>query len=608
MGLWRAGLAATAVLATILVFGACQTSEPQVVEKVVEVVKEVPVETEVVKEVIKEVPVEKEVIKEVPVEKVVEKEVVKEVEVQKVVEKEVVKEVEVEAKLSPALALEAARYGGDLRVVAQASIKSLDCDFTGAYVCGSVHLHHQEGLLAYDNDFNPRPQLISDWSVSGDGKTYTLTLREGPTFHGRGDFESRHITSDDSIASFGRWMKRHAAGKSLSRVLAEPGFTKIDDRVFEVNLKQPYGALISHLGMLRGRNIQWPAHIAEMEPTEDVGVDNYIGTGPFELENWEVGNRVILKRYEDYIPRSDPGSNFAGAQIPYVDRIIWLEIPSEETKIAGLKTGEWDIVDGASLDYFPEMNANPDIGVALDKPGKASQLGINHDKWPTSEKKFRQGIQYALNTAEFMAALGPEELWTLCATAFHCGTPLESHEGDDRYNQNNLELAKQLIAESGYNGEPLLHMNPNDYGTITPLGPVFKKQMEAVGVNIELPGMDWATLISRIGDLEYWHFFSTWGGFYGIHDPITDGSVNGSSRTGFYNDRMVELSEEYAAAMDPKEKAKIVSEIEDIWWDEVPSLLIGQFFLTTPYRNWVKNFTVIKGMPNYNNVWIEGRE
>ena len=587
------GLAAIAILAVALVLGACQGSgEPEVVEKIVEVIKEVPVETEVVKEVIKEVPVEKEVVKEIQVEKVVEKEVIK----------EVVKEVE--AKLSPAMALEAARYGGDLRVVAQASIKSLDCDFTSAYVCGSVHLHYQEGLLAYDNDFNPRPQLLEEWSVSGDGKAYTFTLRDGPTFHKLG----RPITSDDSIANFERWMKRQAAGKSLSRVLADNGLEKVDDQVFRINLKQPYGALISHLGQLRSRNIQWPAEIAVLEPTEDVGVENYIGTGPFELENWEVGNRVILKRYEDYVPRSDPPSNFAGAQVPYVDRIIWLEIPSEETKIAGLKTGEWDIVDGASLDFFPEMNAHPDIDVALDKPGKASQLGINHSKWPTSERKFRQGIQYAMNTAEFMAALGPEELWTLCATAFHCGTPLESHEGDDRYNQNNLELAKQLIEESGYNGEPLIHMNPNDYGTITPLGPVFKKQMEAVGVNIELPGMDWATLISRIGDLDYWHFFSTWGGFYGIHDPITDGSVNGSSRTGFLNDRMVELSEEYAAAMDPKEKAKIVSEIEDIWWDEVPSLLIGQFFLTTPYRKWVKNFTVIKGMQNYNNVWIEGRE
>ena len=142
------GLAAIAILAVALVLGACQGSgEPEVVEKIVEVIKEVPVETEVVKEVIKEVPVEKEVVKEIQVEKVVEKEVIK----------EVVKEVE--AKLSPAMALEAARYGGDLRVVAQASIKSLDCDFTSAYVCGSVHLHYQEGLLAYDNDFNPRPQL-----------------------------------------------------------------------------------------------------------------------------------------------------------------------------------------------------------------------------------------------------------------------------------------------------------------------------------------------------------------------------------------------------------------------------------------------------------------
>jgi len=594
MGIRRAGLAAIAVLVAILVFGACQTSEPEVIER------------EVIKEVIKEVPKEVEVVKEVEVEKVVEKEVVKEVEVEKVVEKEVVKEVA--AELSPALALEAARYGGDLKVVAQASIKSLDCDFTSAYVCGSVHLAYQEGLLAYDNDFNPRPQLIEDWSVSGDGKTYTFTLREGPTFHGRGDFESRHITSDDSIASFGRWMKRQAAGKSLANVIADPGFSKIDDRVFEVHLKQPYGALISHLGMLRGRNIQWPEEIALLEPTEDVGVDKYTGTGPFELENWEVGNRVILKRYEDYVPRSDPSSNFAGAQIPYVDRVIWLEIPSEETKIAGLKTGEWDIVDGASLDYFPELEAHPEIGVALDKPGKKSAIVFNHDKWPTSELKFRQGVLAALDPAGFMAALGPEELWTICATVFHCGTPLESHEGDDRYNQNNIELAKQLIAESGYNGEPILHMNPNDYGTITPLGPVFKQQMEEIGVNVDLPGMDWATLISHIGDLEYWHVYSTWHGFYGIHDPITDGFVNGTARNGYMSDRMVELANEYSSAMDPKERARIVSEIEDIFWDDVPFLGIGQFFLTTPYRHWVKNFTVIKGMPNYNNVWIEGRE
>ena len=578
-------LAAIAILATILVIGACQgDAEPEVVE----VIREVEVIKEVEKVVEKEVEVEKEVVKEVEVEKVVEKEVVR----------------EVEAQLSPALALEAARYGGDLRVVAQASIKSLDCDFTSAYVCGAVHLHYQEGLLAYDDDFNPKPQLLEDWSVSGDGTTYTFTLREGPTFHKNG----RHIASSDVLASMERWMKRQPAGKTLSKVLAEPGMAEIDDLTFEINLTQPYGALISHLGQLRSRAIMWPQEIAVLEPTEDVGVDNYIGTGPYELENWEVGNRVILQRFEDYVPRSDPHSNFAGAQIPYMDRILWLEVPAEETKIAGLKTGEWDIVDGASLDFYGEMEAHPDIDVALDKPGKKSALVFNASKWPTSEVKFRQGVLAAIDPAAYMAALGPEELWTLCATVFHCGTPLESHEGDDRYNQKNIEHAKNLIAESGYNGEPILLMNPNDYGTITPLGPVFKQQMEDIGVNVDMPGMDWATLISHIGDLDFWHMHSTWHGFYGIHDPITDGWVNGSARTGYESARMVELSNEYASAMDPKDRARIVSEIEDLFWDDVPFLGLGQFFLTTPYRKWVKNFTVIKGMQNYNNVWVEGRE
>ena len=570
-------------------FTACSSAEtpaPQIVEVekqvVVEVEKQVVVEKEVIKEIIKEVPVERQVVKEV--EKIVEK--------------------EVEAKLSPAMALEAARYGGDLKVVAQASIKSLDCDFTGAYVCGAVHLHYQEGLLAYDDDFNPGPQLLEDWSVSGDGKTFTLTLRDGPTFH----HDGRAIGSADVLASMDRWMKRQPAGKTLKTVLADPGIVSVDNRTIEINLKQPYGALISHLGQLRSRAIMWPAEVAVLEPTEDVGVENYIGTGPYKLQNWEVGNRVILERYEDYVPRSDPHSNFAGAQIPYMDRIIWLEVPSEETKIAGLKTGEWDIVDGASLDFYQDMEAHPDIDVALDKPGKKSSLVFNASLWPTSEKKFRQGVLAAIDPAAYLAALGPEELWTTCATVFHCGTPLESHEGDDRYNQKNTELAKQLIAESGYNGEPILLMNPNDYGTITPLGPVFKQQMEEIGVNVDMPGMDWATLISHIGDLEFWHMHSTWHGFYGIHDPITDGWVNGSARTGYESAEMVALSNEYAAAMDPKEKARIVSEIEDLFWDDVPFLGLGQFFLTTPYRKWVKNFTVIKGMQNYNNVWIEGRE
>ena len=125
-----------------------------------EVIKEVPVEKEVVveKEVIKEVPVEKivekEVVKEVPVEKIIEKEVVKEVVVEKEVVKRVVREVIATAvPLSAGLAVEQAKYGGEIKVTAQGSIKSMDPTFSPAYVTYAVATHVWEAPLAHDADY-----------------------------------------------------------------------------------------------------------------------------------------------------------------------------------------------------------------------------------------------------------------------------------------------------------------------------------------------------------------------------------------------------------------------------------------------------------------------
>ena len=163
LALWVVPLvAATAMLATL----ACTQ----------EVVKEVPVERVVTQEVVKEVPVEtiveveKEVVRTVEVEKPVEvvKEVVKEVEIpgeKVVVEKEVVREVEVEkvvvkeveAMLSPSLAAEQARYGGDLRIVSSGGIATLDSDFSGAYSSAAPGMHIHESLFKYDEDFVPGP-------------------------------------------------------------------------------------------------------------------------------------------------------------------------------------------------------------------------------------------------------------------------------------------------------------------------------------------------------------------------------------------------------------------------------------------------------------------
>ena len=150
------------LLGLLLACSSAETPEPQIIE----VEKQVVVEKEVIKEVTVEkvVTVEKEVIREVPVEKVVtiETEVVKEVEVPVVIEREVIKEVEVPvpvvpkevpALAQPAPALPASlkteqdKYGGNLKVVSQASVKSIDPAFAPAYVTIVTSQHIFEQLF-----------------------------------------------------------------------------------------------------------------------------------------------------------------------------------------------------------------------------------------------------------------------------------------------------------------------------------------------------------------------------------------------------------------------------------------------------------------------------
>jgi peptide/nickel transport system substrate-binding protein len=507
------------------------------------------------------------------------------------------------------------KFGGTATVVSQGSIKSLDRDFSGAYVSAAASLHLHEPLFMYDRDFNSAPQMIEDWSTSSDNLTLTFTIREDRMFHDGGA-----VTTKDIIPSLERYMIRHPAGEMLKNFAAEDAAVRlvaVDDRTFKLKLKEPYGSVVQHFGLLRYGPLIWPERIAVLDPFQDVGEENLIGSGPYKLDKWEVGNRVIYVRNEDYIPRTDPANNFGGAQIPYLERLIFVEIPSEETKIAGLKTGEWDVVDGPSLDFYQEMIDHPDFDVALDKPGKLSNLGIMHQTPPMDNLKIRQAMQAALHSEAIMASLGDPALWLLCPAVFHCGSTWESSAGEELYNQNDPEKAKRLMAEAGYDGEPITLINPTDYATITPTGAVIKAQLEAVGFNIDMPAMDWSSAVSRFGvrpdpDDPFsrdFHMNTGWMGFYGYQDPILFGLVGGVGVVPYQNDVMKDLRMQFARAVDPAEQTRLVDEINRHALETVMFIAHGQFFNILPYNKRLKGFPVsppqIKGMPNYVNVWIE---
>ncbi len=205
-----------------------------------------------------------------------------------------------------------------------------------------------------------------------------------------------------------------------------------------------------------------------------------------------------------------------------------------------------------------------------------------------------------------MSGLGGKELWNLCPAIYFCGTPLESNAAAHLYNQNNPERAKQLLAQSGYNNEPVLLMFPTDYATITPLGPVYKAQMESVGINVDSPAMDWATLVSKITTPD-WNTLTTWCIHSNNADPLTScltTTLEAGGVTKWDAPHVDDLIARYAASLDTAEKLSIVGQIQEAFYDEVPSINVGTFFSIHPYRKEVKGFRV-SGMHNYHNAWLE---
>ncbi len=599
-------LAIFAVLLLSLVGAmACGAGETEtvVVEKVVEV--EVPGETVVVeKEVVREVEVAGETV-------VVEKEVVREVEVpgetvvvEKVVEVEVpgetvvveVEKVQVEEKIikEREIITTEPKYGGTLRVVAQGSFSSLDPLPLPAVISVHTSVHVYEHLFAWDFSLNPQPQLVDTWSISDDNMTYTFTLRDGITFH-NGD----PVTSDDAIASINRWLPAPSV-KNTAGFISEA--VKVDDHTFVINLNEPFGGLVIGLGTSPHLSPQiWPEDIANSAPFSEP-ITEWIGTGPYEFETWEPGNKLSIVRYDGFISRPEPENFLAGGKRAYLDRIEWVEIPNDETKYAGLETGQWDIVDGISLDFASRIRDNDDIGLVVTKPGNQSEVWAKGSFAPTDNKLVRQAILAAVDAESMMASLGDPELWILCPSVFFCGTPWESTVSAELYNQNNPERAAELLDQAGYSGETIVILNSSDHPQLNPLGIVLKPSLEAAGMTVEMPGMDLATVISRLGAND-WNLFTNFCPASTCAQPDIS-PVNNLSETLWGWPGYPDLVAEFIRAPNLDAKKAVVDRMQAAAYEDAYNIVLGQFFPMLPHQIRVANLKPT-AFPTYYNVWLD---
>src|SRR6478752_5740108 len=475
-----------------------------------------------------------------------------------------------------------------LRMVSHADIKILDPIWTTALISRNFGYMIYDTLFATDADLKVQPQMAEKYVVSDDKLTWTITLRDGLLWS-----DGTPVTSDDCIASIKRWGARDSFGQALLKSTGE--LKKIDDKTFAIVLKEPFGLVLEALGKISSNvPFMMPKRVAETDPFKQI--NDYTGSGPFifKQDEWKPGDKVVFVKNPKYKPRNEPPSMLAGGKVAKVDRVEWLAIPDPNTAANALIAGEIDLIESPPPDLFPLLKADKNVELfGWNASGSQIVMRMNHLHPPFNNVKARQAALYALAQEDIMRAqVGDPEIYKLCNAPFICGTRYGKEYGDLLIKPD-LEKARTLLKESGYDGTPVVMMHQTDLQSSNNVQPVAKQQLERAGFKVNLMSMDWQTVVSRRSRKEApaqggWNIFFTTNITLDSDNPGTNSYAAGTCDKAWFGwpcDAEIEkLRAAFIREADPEKQKALGYAISDRVIDRAIYAPVGQYKAFGAYR------------------------
>ena len=467
------------------------------------------------------------------------------------------------------------------------------------------------GLVSLNEDLDIVPELAESWSISGGGTVYEFKLRPDLKFS-----NGEPVTAEDV-----KWSIERAAHPDTESPVAEiylgdivgvneiiegrgdvvsaPGVTLVDDRTIRIEIDAPKAYFLAKL--------TYPtAYILNRDNVEaggDSWTDNAAGTGPFFLEEYRIGQRMVLARNENYWGKH-----------AYLDNVV-LNLAGG-VSMAMYENDEIDITGVGLADLTrvqdPTEELNKDL-VRVPPHFSISYVGFNITEPPFDDPKFRQALNYAVDKQ-----LISEQVYSdLVMPAYGILPPgFPGYSDEVEGIGYDPEKAKQLLAESKYadpETRPRITVTIPGTGGSAPLDVQVIGTMweDVLGVKIDVQQVEWATYLQDLNRSR----LQAWGGIGWEADyPDPQDFIDilfyseSSGNHGKYSNREVDRRVEQARTeQDIIRRVELYNEAEEIilqdaawlplWFDMEGLALI---------KPWVKNyaFTPII-VPRLKNVYIQ---
>ena len=463
-------------------------------------------------------------------------------------------------------------------------------------VAGDIY----ESLLRYNSDLEPQPSLAESWTISDDGLVYTFTLNEGVTWH-----DGEPFTAADVVFSADVFLRETHARLRSSLAYVDT-IEAPDDLTVVFTLKEPFGPFINAFEV--GTMPIVPKHIYEGTDfaTNEMNATP-IGTGPFKFDEWVKGSHIHLVKNEDYYVEG----------LPHLDEIFYRVIPDAAARAVAFETGEVDVLPGGSVENWDvprltEMEGVCSTGNGWEFFAPHAWMWLNNREGPTSNKLFRQAVMYALDR-EFVK----DVVWNGYGTV--ATGPISSktnfYSDDVTIYDHNPDKAKELLAEMGYDGEPV-RVLPLPYGeTWQRWAEAVRQNLSEVGINVEIDSTDVAGWNEKTSQWDYDMAFTY---LYQYGDPALGVSRNyvesqiskGSpwnNVEGYVNAELDAKWAEAATLVKPEDREALYTEIQKEIVDDVPVAWLLELEFPTIYRCNVKDLvtTAIGVNDGPRGAWVE---
>ena len=328
-------------------------------------------------------------------------------------------------------------------------------------------------LVEPDGNGGYKPSLAETLDVSDDGLVYTFTIRENVKFH-----DGSTLTPADVLFSLNRTITEDWA-YDMTRYIANVALNESNQIV--ITLSEAFNGILGSLACPFFA-IMSEAYVSAIDNAENKRAP--MGTGAYKLKEWINGQQIVLEAFEDY---------FQGA--PAIKTITLKPVPDKNAAFIALESGQIDAYRDVNPADIPSIQSNDNLSLYSTPAASVLTLSLNSAVAPLNDPKLRQAIAHAINRDDIIIAALEGD-----AAAANSNIPpaLDGYNPDSVQLSFDVELAKQLLAESAYPDGLTLTLKLSENNTYQKVAQILQANLKQIGIDVVIDIMEGGAFSSDI--------------------------------------------------------------------------------------------------------------